>query len=91
MDMRSAALNVLWGASSTPSWEQYRRALRAPAVAQERMFFRACGGIARRSSGASTVSTASDLLRNIKLECLPSRTTTSHHSFIARQAENRTC
>ena len=37
MDMRSAALNVLWGASSTPSWEQYRRALRAPAVAQERM------------------------------------------------------
>ena len=37
MDMRSAAVNVLWGASSTPSWEHYRRALRAPAVEQERL------------------------------------------------------
>jgi hypothetical protein len=37
MDLRSAAVNVLWGASSTPSWERYRRALRAPAAAQERV------------------------------------------------------
>jgi len=37
MDMRSAAVNVLWGAASAPSWERYRRALRAPAAAQERL------------------------------------------------------
>jgi hypothetical protein len=37
MELRSAVANVLWGASSAPSWERYRRALRAPAVAQERV------------------------------------------------------
>jgi hypothetical protein len=35
MDLRSAAVNALWGAASAPSWERYRRALRAPAAAQE--------------------------------------------------------
>ena len=37
MDLRSAAVNMLWGASSVPSWARYRRALRAPAAAQERV------------------------------------------------------
>ena len=37
MELRSAVVNVLWGGSSAPSWERYRRALRAPAAAQERV------------------------------------------------------
>ena len=37
MDMRSAVVNVVWGASSVPSWTRYRRALQAPAAAQERV------------------------------------------------------
>ncbi len=37
MDTRSAAVNTLWGAASAPSWERYRRALRTPAAAQERV------------------------------------------------------
>ncbi len=37
MDLRSTVVNVLWGGSSALSWERYRRALRAPAVAQERV------------------------------------------------------
>ena len=37
MDLRSTVVNVLWGGSSALSWARYRRALRAPAVAQERM------------------------------------------------------
>ena len=37
MDVRSAAVNALWAASSTPSWERYRRALAAPAAAQKRV------------------------------------------------------
>src|SRR6266542_2469234 len=37
MELRSAVVNVLWGGLSTPSWEHYRHALRAPAAAQERV------------------------------------------------------
>jgi hypothetical protein len=37
MDMRSAVVNVIWGASSVPSWTRYRRALQAPAATQERV------------------------------------------------------
>ena len=37
MDMRSAAVNALWGAASAPSWVRYRRALRAPGAEQERV------------------------------------------------------
>jgi GH3 auxin-responsive promoter len=49
MDMRSAAVNALWGAASAPSWERYRRALRAPAAAQERVLL----SCLRRNAGTS--------------------------------------
>ena len=49
MDLRSAAVNALWGAASAPSWERYRRALRAPAAAQERVLL----SCVRRNSDTS--------------------------------------
>jgi hypothetical protein len=37
MNLRSAAVNVVWAAASAPAWSRYRSALRAPAAAQQRV------------------------------------------------------
>ena len=37
MNVGSAAVNAVWGATSLPAWTRFRRALRTPEVAQERV------------------------------------------------------
>ncbi len=39
MHLRSAAVNALWGVTSTPAWIRFRRALRTPEVTQERVLW----------------------------------------------------
>ena len=92
MDMRSAAVNVLWGAASVPSWTRYRRALRAPAAAQEQVLL----SCLRRNSdtvvGREHGFDEHPLCRGISgAGPSESRTTTWRRSFIARRAEKRTC